>query len=196
MSTGMRIDRPRRVRGGWAGGLLIGVIVVSAAWFLYAFYARAHLTRNYGDDLSFRHAMFGAGIEQPVAFSHRLHVTDKEIDCYYCHPLPERSLNAGLPSVSKCLACHDHIIPQHAEILKLKGYQTRGEAVPWVRVYYNPDHAYFPHFRHIQNDLRCQECHGEVERADRLRQVTFYMGFCINCHKESEAPMDCIACHQ
>lgn len=196
MNAEVRIDRPRRLRGGLAGGLMIGVIIASAGWFLYAFYVQAHISQDYATDLPFRHAMFGPGIEQPVAFSHRLHVTDKEIDCYYCHPYPGRSINSGMPAVSKCLACHDHIIPQHSEIVKLKGYQTRGEEIPWVRVYYNPDHVYFPHYRHILSDIRCQQCHGDIERSDRLRQVTYYMGFCLACHKESEAPLDCAACHQ
>jgi hypothetical protein len=151
--------------------------------------------RAYGHDMAFDDEMFGSPLAQPIAFSHRLHVTDKEIDCFYCHPYGERSQNAGLPAVAKCMGCHDHIIPTHREIVKLKGYRDRGEGISWVRVYYNPDHAFFPHYRHLGKGVKCQECHGEVEQVDRLRQVTFYMGFCLECHREREASVDCTACH-
>ncbi len=188
--------RARRLRGGAGGPLLALIFVVTAAVFLFGIFVYPHTARNYGLELGYNKAMFGPAIEQPIPFSHRLHVTDKEIDCFYCHPYGERSLNAGLPPVEKCLGCHDSIIPRHEEILKLKGYSDRGENLPWVRVYYNPDHVYFPHFRHLNKGVICQECHGEVEQVDRLHQVTFYMGFCIDCHQKRGASLECVACHQ
>lgn len=185
-----------RLRGGIWGPLLVLAFVVFVGVFLYGIYLYPQTARRYGHEVRFNRAMFGPGIAQPIPFAHRLHVTDKEIDCFYCHPYGERSLNAGLPSVAKCLGCHDYIIPEHQEILKLKGYRERNENLPWIRVYYNPDHVYFPHFRHLKKGVQCQECHGEVERADRLHQVTFYMGYCIDCHQQREASLECVACHQ
>ena len=155
-----------------------------------------HWQRSYGHDVAFDRAMFGRGLAQPIAFSHRLHVTDKQIDCYYCHPNGERALSPGMPAVKLCLGCHDYIIPEHEEILKLKAYEAASDGIPWQRVYYNPDHVYFPHFRHLNKGVICQECHGEVEHADRLHQVTFYMGFCIDCHQKRDASLECSACHQ
>jgi Cytochrome c7 and related cytochrome c len=175
---------------------LIAAFAVASLGFLYFHFIYPQTARHYGFELPFDHAMFGPPLEQPIAFSHRLHVTDKEIDCFYCHPFPERSMNSGLPSVQKCLGCHDHIIPTHKEITKLKSYRTSHEDLPWVRVYYNPDHVFFPHNRHLAQDLKCGECHGSVETVDRLHQVTFYMGFCLACHRRMDAPTDCLACHQ
>ena len=107
------------------------------------------------------------------------------------------SAEQGLPEEAQtCLGCHEHIIPQHEEIAKLKGYWLRGEEVPWERVYFNPDHVSFPHDRHLGKDVECQECHGSVEQVDRLRKVTFYMGFCLECHAARNAPRTCTACHQ
>lgn len=189
-------ERGRRLRGGVWGLALIATFVLCAGLLFYGVYVHPHLARGYGHAVGYNRAMFGPKIEQPIAFSHRLHVTDKQIDCFYCHPYGERSMNAGLPSVDKCLGCHNHIIPKHDEILKLKQYKASGRPLPWKKVYYNPDHVYFPHFRHLNKGVRCQECHGEVERADRLNQVTFYMGFCINCHDKRGASRDCVACHQ
>jgi hypothetical protein len=186
----------RRLRGGLVGPLWALVFVASAGLLLYGLYIYPEQARSYGFEIPYQRAMFGVTLFQPIAFSHRLHVTDKEIDCFYCHPYGERSMNAGLPSAAKCLGCHDYIIPGHEEIQKLKGYKERGESVPWVRVYYNPDHVYFPHFMHLKEDLRCQECHGEVETVDTLHQVTFYMGFCVDCHHQKKAPVECSVCHQ
>ena len=188
--------RGRRLGGGMWGPLLVGALVLLVVLLLAGTYVYPHWSRDYGHEMAFDNAMFGPAVEQPIAFSHRVHVTNKEIDCFYCHPYGERSLNAGLPSVDKCLGCHDRIIPEHEEIEKLRAYEEAGEEVPWIRVYYNPDHVYFPHFRHLGAGVECQECHGTVETADRLRKVTFYMGFCIDCHEGRGAARDCAACHQ
>lgn len=190
------IDTPRRLRGGLSGPFWVIVFIAAVGALLFGLYVYPGESRSYGNEMAFNEGMFGPKIEQPIAFSHRVHVTDKQIDCFYCHPFGERSMNAGLPSADKCLGCHNYIIPEHEEILKLKAFEEKGENIPWTRVYYNPDHVYFPHYMHLRQELKCQQCHGEVEQVDRLNQVTFYMGFCIDCHKERKASLDCAACHQ
>ena len=185
-----------RLPGRLTGPLLVGAFVLVTALHLWTLFAWPQWRRSYGDAIPFAPAMFGPALAQPVAFSHRVHATDKEIDCFYCHSFGERSLNAGLPPAATCLGCHDHIIPTHEEIEKLRAYVQAGREVPWVRVYYNPDHVFFPHFRHLSRGVVCRDCHGEVERVDRLHQVTFYMGFCLTCHKARGASRDCTACHQ
>ena len=62
----------------------------------WTYYVYPHTSRNYGHEVNYHLAMFGDGIEQPIPFSHRLHVTDKQIDCFYCHPYGERSMNTYL----------------------------------------------------------------------------------------------------
>ena len=189
-------DKPRRLRGGPWGPLLatgFGLVVVALPLLLWVY---PHWSRAYGQNIPFQHAMFGPAIVQPIAFSHRLHVTDKQIDCLYCHSTAERSLNAGMPAVRKCFGCHDHIIPMHQEIQKLRAFRDSGEPLAWVRVFYSPNHAFFPHYRHLGKGVRCQECHGEIETVDRLHKVTVYMGFCLDCHQKRNAPITCTACHQ
>ena len=44
--------------------------------------------------------------EQPIAFSHRLHVGDLRMACLYCHPNAERSRVAGVPATAICMNCH------------------------------------------------------------------------------------------
>jgi hypothetical protein len=189
-------DKPRRLRGGAWGPLLVLAFGLTVMAVLALLWIYPHWSRAYGKNIAFQNAMFGSDLAQPIAFSHRLHVTDKQIDCLYCHSTAERSLNAGMPAVRKCLGCHDHIIPMHEEIQKLRAYRDAGQPVPWVRVFYSPNHVFFPHYRHLGKGVRCQECHGEVETVDRLRKVTVYMGFCLDCHQKRNVPTTCTACHQ
>lgn len=138
-----------------------------------------------------------AGPAQPIPFSHRLHVSIKEIDCRFCHYGVERGPHAGLPSTTKCLYCHKHIIPEHPKILELKGYDERGEAVPWRKITWLPDHVYFSHQRHIRKNVDCVECHGQIETMDRIKEAhRFKMGFCLECHQKRKASEDCWACHK
>ena len=138
----------------------------------------------------------GLGPEQPIPFSHRLHVGIKEIQCRFCHPYVDRSNFPGIPPVEKCLYCHKYIIPDHPQIKKVHRYFNTRTPLPWRKVNYLAEHVFFNHQRHIKKEIACQECHGAVETMDRLKDVNFKMGFCIACHKERKANMDCwLACH-
>ena len=43
---------------------------------------------------------------QPIAYSHRLHAGELEIDCLYCHSAAETSRHAGIPAIGVCMNCH------------------------------------------------------------------------------------------
>src|SRR5512146_1864101 len=43
---------------------------------------------------------------QPIAFSHRLHAGELQVQCVYCHSGAERSRHAGIPAASTCMNCH------------------------------------------------------------------------------------------
>ena len=43
---------------------------------------------------------------QPIAFSHQLHVSQNGIACQYCHLYARRSYASGVPPVSTCVGCH------------------------------------------------------------------------------------------
>ena len=136
------------------------------------------------------------GPAQPIAFSHRLHAGHKAIDCYYCHPYVERSIHPGLPPVEKCLHCHKYIIANHPEIKKEHNYFNTRTPTPWRKVYYLAEHVVFNHKRHIKKEIACEACHGQVKQMDRLKGLRFKMGFCVECHKQKGANLDCwLACH-
>lgn len=160
---------------------LVGLCMVLVLAFLYLFYASPAMRIQPA---------------QPIAFSHRLHSGHKAIDCYYCHPYVARSNHPGLPPVEKCLHCHNYIIANHPEILKEHNYYNTGTPTPWRKVYYLAEHVVFNHQRHIKKEIACEKCHGEVKQMDRLNAHRFKMGFCIKCHRENNANIDCwLACH-
>jgi hypothetical protein len=124
------------------------------------------------------------------------------MECQFCHYSAERSVDAGLPSVGTCWGCHQVIQGpnQPEEVAKIQGYWERGESIPWVRIYKISDHAHFPHMRHVDAGLQCQECHGEVQDMGVLSERDpawggDNMGWCVDCHRENEASIDCAVCH-
>ncbi|MEW5908261.1 MAG: cytochrome c3 family protein [Thermodesulfobacteriota bacterium] len=136
------------------------------------------------------------GPRQPIPFSHRVHAGVKAISCEFCHPYAHRSSDPGIPAVEKCLYCHNYIISGHPWIQKEHDYYNTGTPVPWKKVFYVPEHVFFNHQRHIKKEIECRVCHGAIETMDRLQRNRFKMGFCIECHKEKKASVDCwLACH-
>lgn len=134
---------------------------------------------------------------QPLAFSHKVHAGDNGIPCLYCHRYAPKSTVAGIPAVADCRACHLFIAQSAPEIKKLMTYWEKKEPIPWVRVYWVPDHVYFPHMMHIRAGLACGACHGEVASMQRImRSVKIEMGWCLDCHKERKASIDCWTCHK
>jgi len=51
----------------------------------------------------------GYAPEQPIAFSHRLHSGDLQMDCLYCHTGAEKSRHASIPPASICMNCHQFV---------------------------------------------------------------------------------------
>lgn len=156
-----------------------------------------------------------AGVVQPIAFPHNIHAGSEDgqsnMPCQFCHYSAERSVDAGVPPVSTCWGCHQ-VVPgttaaQQTEIAKIQGYVDGGESIPWVRIYKISDHAHFPHMRHINAGLECQQCHGEVQLQGVLTERDpvwggSNMGWCVSCHRqpdpetgEQQASTDCAVCH-
>lgn len=141
---------------------------------------------------------------QPIAFSHELHAGQYEIDCNYCHTGVRKSKSANIPSANICMNCHSGIknvggepgvSDQIAKIYSAIDYDpSTGEygnnpkPIEWVRVHNLPDLAYFNHSQHVEvGGVECQTCHGPIEEMSVVYQYsTLTMGWCINCHRETE----------
>jgi hypothetical protein len=134
---------------------------------------------------------------QPIEFSHAIHAGSYGMACQHCHADARRGVYAGLPSVSRCMGCHKIVAAQgNPEVLKIHEYWSQKRAIPWVRVHKLAGFVYFPHKRHVQVGLTCQTCHGPVETMQRVAQVApLTMGWCVACHAERRAPLDCVVCH-
>jgi len=136
------------------------------------------------------------GPKQPIAFSHKQHAGDFKIDCQYCHSDARRSSYAGIPSVKRCMGCHQIVAANKPEVQKLQGYWKESRPVQWERIHKVAGFVYFPHKRHVQVGLACQTCHGEVQAMTEVAQVApLTMGWCVSCHAERRAPLDCVVCH-
>ena len=71
-----------------------------------------------------------------------------------------------------------------------------GEPVPWEKVHVMPDYVKFNHKRHVKAGVACQECHGQVPQMEVVeRQSSMKMGWCLDCHRERGASIDCGVCH-
>lgn len=136
--------------------------------------------------------------EQPVEFPHVVHVR-KKIGCTeYCHEAVTSGPVAGLPSVRTCMICHNAIAVDRPRIKQITAMRDRGEDFVWQRVFnYTPQaHVKFNHAPHIRAKVGCSTCHGPIgEGTVAQRNVDLNMGFCVNCHNERKASVDCLTCH-
>ena len=153
---------------------------------------------------------------QPIDFSHKVHAGQNGIDCNYCHSSARKSKHSGIPSANVCMNCHKNIAEYNGELDPELGYTKEfydgeiqklyaavgwdeatqsytGEEKPvkWVRIHNLPDFAYFNHSQHVTvAGIECQKCHGPVEEMEIMRQhAPLTMGWCINCHRETNVNM-------
>ena len=143
---------------------------------------------------------------QPIAFSHRLHSGELNIQCLYCHSGAEKSRHAGIPAANVCLNCHKYITAPRSlvraeeelakkqnrkpkpvtstELGKMYYAVNHNKPIEWTRIHQVPAFVYFDHRPHVRAGLECQKCHGPVETMERVRQVEpLTMGQCVNCHR-------------
>lgn len=144
--------------------------------------------------------------EQPIKFSHKLHAGTNKIECQYCHTSADKSKHSNIPSMSTCMNCHKVINkgPKYgtSEIAKIykaadfnidtKTYGNNPKPVEWIRIHNLPDHVYFNHSQHVTvGKVACQTCHGPIQEMEEVYQYApLSMGWCINCHRNTEVDFD------
>ncbi len=132
--------------------------------------------------------------EQPIPFSHKLHAGQNKIACMYCHSDVEKSKHANVPAVNVCMNCHSVVKTDSPHIQKIKKAFDTGQPIEWVQIHELPDHARFPHKRHVAAGVSCQTCHGPIEEMDRVYQYSpLTMGWCLECHRGNSAPKEVLA---
>ena len=178
-------------------------LLLSSAYFVYGYLSQVGVDQGYMP-------------VQPIHYSHRIHAGDNGIDCKYCHSSARVSKHSGIPSLNVCMNCHKSIYEVAAstateeyskefydgEIKKLyaavgwdeneQKYTGKTKPVKWVRIHNLPDFAYFNHSQHVTvAGVECQTCHGPVEEMEVMYQhAPLTMGWCINCHRETNVKVE------
>lgn len=130
----------------------------------------------------------GYAPKQPIAFSHKLHAGQYQVNCNYCHTSVYKGKIATIPSANICMNCHGEIKRESPEIQKIYKAIETDTPIEWVRVHNLPDLAYFNHAQHTNvGQVQCQTCHGEIEKMEVVEQrSSLTMGWCIDCHRKTE----------
>ena len=125
--------------------------------------------------------------EQPVPYSHALHVGQLGMDCRYCHSLVEVSEHANVPSTQTCMNCHTQVLPEDPRLLPVRQAYAENTPIRWIRVHDLPDYVYFNHSAHVSRGVGCESCHGRVDTMVKVSQeVPLTMGWCLDCHRDPE----------
>ncbi|MGE4632422.1 MAG: cytochrome c3 family protein [Planctomycetota bacterium] len=123
--------------------------------------------------------------EQPVPYSHALHVGELGLDCRYCHTTVESAAFAAIPPTQTCINCHEKIAPTSTKLDPIRASFSSGMPVEWIKVHDLPDYVYFNHSAHVTRGVSCVECHGRIDQMEEVHQVKpLSMGWCLSCHRD------------
>ncbi|HNR31766.1 MAG TPA: cytochrome c3 family protein [Candidatus Hydrogenedentes bacterium] len=138
--------------------------------------------------------------------------------CMNCHEFVTATLGAVQAEEAAAKeagrAVEPVVSPEIAKLYEALGLNEKRERDPakptrpiaWTRIHNLPDFVYFDHRAHVGAGVSCQQCHGNVETMERVRQVeTLAMGWCVNCHRQANAvgvqgravnaSLHCTTCH-
>jgi NAD-dependent SIR2 family protein deacetylase len=122
-----------------------------------------------------------------VPFSHQLHNSSLGIDCRYCHVSVNQSSFANIPATETCMTCHSQIATNSPRLALVRESYATGQPIEWVKVHKVPDFVYFNHAIHVTKGVGCSNCHGQVNEMPVVWQTqAFYMGWCLDCHRNPE----------
>jgi hypothetical protein len=129
----------------------------------------------------------GYAPEQPVPYSHAVHVGQLGVDCRYCHNTVEDTAHAAIPPTQTCMNCHQAVRANSEKLIPVFESYSTGMPVEWIRVHDLPDFVYFNHSAHVRRGVGCVSCHGRIDTMEVVTQVeSLSMGWCLNCHRSPE----------
>ena len=114
--------------------------------------------------------------QQPVEFSHAVHMEMAVDNCEYCHFSETDSgmMFSGLPGTEKCVDCHASPLGDSEAELKFVEMMEAGEDIQWLVYQRQPDNAFFSHMAHSLEN--CGMCHPEFEDTPQA--------LCNQCHPD------------
>lgn len=123
--------------------------------------------------------------EQPVPYSHAVHVGELGLDCRYCHNTVEESPHSAVPPAATCMNCHTGIKADSEALLPVREAYAEGTPLEWVRVHDLPDFVFFDHSAHVTRGVGCESCHGRVDTMEEVYQAEpLTMAWCLDCHRD------------
>ncbi len=134
--------------------------------------------------------------DQPIKFSHKIHVKENKIECIFCHNSPEFSRESGIPTTNVCMLCHNKIktgeMSGQFEISKIRNSFKNKKPIEWIKVHNLPDHVFFSHAQHVSvGKIDCKTCHGAIEEMNITYQYSsLSMGWCVECHRKSNVQFE------
>jgi len=129
----------------------------------------------------------GYSPEQPVPYSHALHVGQLGMDCRYCHTGVEVAAAATIPPTQTCMNCHSKVRANSEKLIPVRESYATGMPVPWIRIHDLPDYVYFDHSAHVRRGVGCVSCHGRIDTMEVVFQdKSLSMGWCLECHRSPE----------
>ncbi|MDX2092609.1 MAG: cytochrome c3 family protein [Kofleriaceae bacterium] len=122
--------------------------------------------------------------DQPVPYSHALHVGELGLDCRYCHSTVEVGAKAAVPPAAVCMNCHTTVKKESEALLPIREAYAGNQAVRWTRVTDLPDYVYFNHAAHVNATIGCESCHGRIDQMVKVYQAkSLTMEWCLDCHR-------------
>ena len=138
--------------------------------------------------------LFFSKKEQPLMFSHNVHVETAGMSCFDCHSFREDGTFTGLPTVETCAPCHQEIVtaepdekstPEEraayaAEKVLVEEYVQPGKELPWKLHQTQPDNVFFSHATHYK---ACFTCHLTMKGGKKdLGTPDDPRKLCMTCH--------------
>ena len=151
--------------------------------------------------------------DEMITFNHQKHIA-AGAQCVFCHPGVLNGPVATIPSLAKCMGCHQNIEISNSEgevpltntgqvgIDVMMRHWEEGAPLRWEKTHDQPDFVYFTHQPHIAAGVNCESCHGDVSQMTVARPAyRINMGFCLHCHRRQSPEkisqlVGCSNCHQ
>jgi ferredoxin len=125
--------------------------------------------------------------QQPVSYSHALHVGQLGMDCRYCHSFVDQAAASNIPTTQTCMNCHNKIQKGNPKLKPLQDSWDTGEPMRWVKIHNVPDYAYFNHAVHVNRGVSCASCHGKINEMEVVyHDKPLSMAWCLECHRAPE----------
>jgi hypothetical protein len=149
----------------------------------------------------------------PLRFNHKLHVQEQKLECASCHRSALTSASSQDTLTPKPTICDDCHGTNHGALDRVEagdgpegacafchvGY-TEGNVV--AKVVLPQPNLVFNHQKHAARNIRCQQCHGDVEELElATRDQLPRMRGCFGCHQRPDAASQgaaksaCETCH-